>query len=102
MAAADVGLGVRFDDELLLSLNGLIDGHVAPTLHTRLTEAVDDGARYVVIDLAGVPAIDGGGQAVLAAAADRLRAVGGMLLLTFADREPAPVADASALRELFG
>jgi anti-anti-sigma regulatory factor len=100
--ASRIGVGVRLEDELLLPVFGVLDGGLAPALHAALMEATEFGSRYLVVDLSAVVAIDEGGRAVLAAAANHLAALDGMLMLALPDRDPAPIADASALRALFG
>jgi len=74
-------LSIRLDDELLVSVDGQLDGSLAPALHTELEAALAAGVRTVVIDLAAVPAVDGGGIAVLAAIAHRLEHLPGRLVL---------------------
>lgn len=78
-------LSIRLDDELLVSVDGQLDGSLAPALHTELEAALAAGVRTVVIDLAAVPAVDGGGIAVLAAIAHRLEHLPGRLVLHLPD-----------------
>jgi anti-anti-sigma factor len=74
-------LSIRLDDELLVSVEGQLDGSLAPALHTELEAALVAGVRTIVIDLVAVPAVDGGGIAVLAAIAHRLEHLPGRLVL---------------------
>jgi|SRR5215213_2183311 len=88
---------IVFDDEVLICIDGPLDGGEAPALHRSVEDARRLGVRRLVIDLAHVPSIDEAGAAVLAAAASALR---GGLVLVMADGAVATVDDAASLRAL--
>jgi anti-anti-sigma factor len=74
-------LTTRLDDELLVTVEGQLDGALAPGLHAALEAGLASGVRTFVIDLAAVPVIDGGGIAVIAAIAHQLEHLPGRLVL---------------------
>lgn len=61
---------------------GEIDIRTAPDLRAALTGVLDDGARRVVVDLAGVTFMDSSGLSVLVGAHRRLSRDGGRLEVT--------------------
>ena len=63
----------------LLTLDGVIDSHTAPTLDDRFTDLGTDGD--VTIDLAGVDFVDSSGLRSIVAAHSRLDAAGSRLYL---------------------
>jgi anti-anti-sigma factor len=85
-------------DELLLLVDGAIDGAVAPELHRHLAATDELAVGSVVVDLTGATHIDDGGIAVLAAAAHVLGARDVPLWLHLSQRRTVRVTDASALR----
>lgn len=85
-------------DELLLLVDGVVDGAVAPELHRHLSAADQLGIGSVVVDLTAASHIDEGGVAVLAAAAHVLGARDVPLWLHLSQRRTVRVTDASALR----
>jgi anti-anti-sigma factor len=85
-------------DELLLLVDGTVDGAVAPELHRQLSAADHLAVGSVVVDLAEAPHIDDGGIAVLAAAAHVLGARGVPLWLHLSHGRTVRVTDASSLR----
>lgn len=87
-------------DELLLLVDGVIDGAVAPELHRHLSAADHLSVRSVVVDLACAPHIDEGGIAVLAAAAHVLGARAVPLWLHLSHSRTVRVTDAATLRTL--
>jgi anti-anti-sigma factor len=91
-------LAFRLDDELLVCLDGQLDGMRAPALHEALEDALARGVRTFVIDLAAVSAIDGGGIAVLAAIAHRLEHLPGRLVLHLSGGRTVEVPGAGHVR----
>lgn len=85
-------------DELLLLVDGVIDGAVAPELHRHLSAADHLAVASVVVDLTAASHIDEGGIAVLAAAAHVLGARDVPLWLHLTQRGTVRVTDASSLR----
>jgi anti-anti-sigma factor len=92
-------LAFRLDDELLVRVDGQLDGALAPALHAALEEALAGGVRTFVIDLADVPAIDGGGVAVIAAIAHRLEHLPGRLVLHLPGDRTVDVPGAGHVRD---
>ena len=88
------------DDELLLLVDGVVDGAVAPELHRHLSAAEVLTVGCVVVDLTAASHIDEGGIAVLAAAAHVLGARSVPLWLHLSHGRTVRVTDASALRAL--
>ncbi len=78
---------------VLFVLYGEVDLHVAPELRDRLTSVVDEGADYVVLDLARVSFIDSMALGVVLSAMKRLRSNGGQLRVV--------VPSSSELRRIF-
>ncbi|MEU8637077.1 STAS domain-containing protein [Amycolatopsis sp. NPDC048633] len=60
---------VLFEDEIILSVDGLFDGGLAPAYHHAVEDAYAAGVRRLVVDLTMATAVDGGAAAVLAATA---------------------------------
>jgi anti-anti-sigma factor len=80
--ATDGGFEIRANfigDEAVLELHGEVDLTTAPQLRVYLDEAIDQGQRFVVLDLAGMSFMDGSGLRVIASSARRLRLTGGSL-----------------------
>ncbi|MDA3646776.1 STAS domain-containing protein [Saccharopolyspora indica] len=75
------------DDVALITVSGEIDVSTAPTLRDRLTDAVNDGAHRLVVDLTQVEFLDSTALGVLVGALKRIRAVDGdVVLVCTADR----------------
>jgi len=68
----------RYDEEgvAVLAPAGRIDMTTAPALEVAVRDAIDGGARCLLIDLGAVPYISSGGLRVLLATAKRLREPG--------------------------
>jgi len=67
------------DGRIVVTVEGEIDLSTAPRFRALVDEAIAVSAPHVVVDMARVEFCDGQGLAVLAAAAERLRATGGRL-----------------------
>jgi anti-anti-sigma factor len=65
--------------EAILTLHGEVDLTSAPELSVHLDHAIDQGRRFVVLDLAGLEFIDDSGLAVIGTSAQRLAQSGGAL-----------------------
>ncbi|OFW58847.1 MAG: hypothetical protein A2133_02125 [Actinobacteria bacterium RBG_16_64_13] len=63
----------RLGSTPLLETQGDIDHSTCRDLETAFAEAINTGARVVLLDLAQVPYVDSGGLSVLFSAARRLR-----------------------------
>lgn len=64
---------------VLLVLYGDVDLHAAPALGGRLSDVIDEGADYIVIDLSRVTFMDSMALGVLLGALKRIRPHGGQL-----------------------
>ena len=77
------GMGFRleatFGVEAVLALHGEVDLGSAPDFGAYLDWAIDQGHRFVVIDLGGLSFMDGSGLRVISGAAKRLQLSGGAL-----------------------
>jgi anti-anti-sigma factor len=91
---------VALDSEVLVRVDGPLDGSQAPALHVAAEQALAGGATFVIVDLARVPALDGGGIAVLAALAHQLAGRGGRLVLQLPDGSAVEVDGARGLNDL--
>jgi anti-sigma B factor antagonist len=66
---------------IVLALEGEADLHVAPELRQRLTSAIDDGARSLVLDLSQVTFVDSTALGIVLGGQKRIEARGGQLRL---------------------
>jgi anti-anti-sigma factor len=88
--ATDSGFEIKarfVGNEAVLEIHGEVDLTTAPQLRTYLDEAIDQGQRFVVLDLAGMGFMDGSGLRVIVGSARRLRLTGGYLSI----RSPSPM-----------
>ena len=69
------------DDDVLLSLDGEIDLSSAHLLVDSIDQAIEGGARRIVLDFSGVTFVNSTGLGAMVAATKRLRAEGGDLIL---------------------
>jgi anti-anti-sigma factor len=69
--------------EAVLALHGEVDLSSAPEFGAYLDWAIDQGHRFVVIDLGGLSFMDGSGLRVIGSAAKRLQLSGGALSVRF-------------------
>jgi anti-anti-sigma factor len=87
-AATAFGIEASFlGFEAVLTVQGEVDLGTAPELGAYLDEAIDNGHRFVVVDLSGLEFIDGSGLRVIASRAERLTLSGGALTV----RAPSPM-----------
>jgi anti-sigma B factor antagonist len=80
ISSAALGRGVQ-----IVSLGGEVDAHTAQRLDEEIADAMEDGARRVVVDLAGASFIDSTVVGVLLRAHQRLRGAEGQLVLVSDD-----------------
>lgn len=85
VAAPDTGtdFGIRVEnlgsDGAIVAVAGDADLYSAPELRDRLTSLLDDGVRYVAVDLSETTFVDSMTLGVLLGAVKRLRTSGGRL-----------------------
>jgi anti-sigma B factor antagonist len=106
--AADQGEMFRMEEErparagvVLFVLYGEVDLHVAPELRRRLTEAIEEGADYVVLDLSRVTFLDSMALGILLGALKRLRPAGGELRLVVPHSEIRRIFEITLLDQVF-
>jgi anti-sigma B factor antagonist len=80
VSTADLGGGVA-----TVAVGGEVDLHTAPALKLALGEVIDQGARYVLVDLSRATFIDSTTLGVLMGAVKRLRPAGGELAIACSD-----------------
>ena len=91
---------VLMEDEIILSVDGVFDGGLAPAYHQAVEDAYAAGVRRLVVDLTMATAVDGGGAAVLAATVAGCAARGTHLILAMPDGVEAEVTDPAQVRLL--
>ena len=69
----------------MCSVAGELDADSAETLREELTAVADQGGRHVIADLVDVTFLDSAGLELLLAAAERLKLVGGELVVVCDD-----------------
>ncbi|MGW1679345.1 STAS domain-containing protein [Saccharopolyspora sp. NPDC002376] len=69
------------DDVTLVTVSGEVDVYTSPALRERLTDAVNDGAARLIVDLTQVDFMDSTALGVLVGGMKRMRAINGDLVL---------------------
>jgi anti-sigma B factor antagonist len=87
-------------DRLVLAVRGELDLFTAPDLKQRLMDAIEGGARGVVVDLGEATAVDSTTLGVLLAAMKRLRLHGGELVVACRDAEIGRTFEITGLDEV--
>ena len=96
VSTADLGGGVA-----TVAVGGEVDLHTAPALKLALGEVIDQGARYVLVDLSRATFIDSTTLGVLVSGLKRLRANDGELSLVCSDRNIAKIFEITGLDRVF-
>jgi anti-anti-sigma regulatory factor len=91
---------VLLEDEVILSVDGVFDGGLAPAYHRAIEDAFAEGVRRVVVDLTMATAVDGGGAAVLAATAAGCAARDTHLIIAMPRGVEAEIRDPAQVRLL--
>jgi anti-sigma B factor antagonist len=105
----DLGLGMDFwitggpldATTCVFEPHGEIDLATAPHLKAALDAAMDDGARYVLVDLEDVAFLDSTGLGVLLSAERKLRARDGKVIVVCKNRRIRRVFEIAGLSEVF-
>ena len=71
--------------QLVIAVRGSVDMFGAPELKRRLVEAIDQGVREIVLDLSDAVFLDSTGLGAVLTAHKRLDALGGRLVVVWAD-----------------
>ena len=101
----DTTLAISVDERApapVVSVAGELDLTTAPELLQALTSLVDDGRRYLVVDLARLEFCDSSGLSVLVRVKNRLDEVGGEVALATPTPIVERVLEVSGLAEVFG
>jgi len=101
----DTTLVISVDDRspaAVVSVAGELDLTTAPELLQALTRLVDDGRRYLIVDLARLEFCDSSGLSVLVRVKNRLDEVGGEVALAAPTPIVERVLEVSGLAEVFG
>ena len=85
----------------VVSASGRIDAMTAPAFETSLTDLIQEGRLYLVLDLGGVEYISSAGLRVILASAKSLKSKDGMLLLANAQGPVQEVFDISGFGSVF-
>jgi anti-sigma B factor antagonist len=89
------------DGVYVVSLGGEIDLYTAPEFKQQLIEAVQAGARLIVVDLTATTFIDSTTLGILVGAVKRLRESGGELSLVCRDHNIAKIFEITGLDRVF-
>ncbi|MFI6579114.1 STAS domain-containing protein [Nocardiopsis sp. NPDC050513] len=89
------------DDVAVVTVGGEIDLYTAPQLRSGLLEALEDGARRLVIDMSRTEFCDSTGISVLLSAMKRSRDKGGDLELVAPKAAVMKVLEVTGLHEVF-
>jgi anti-sigma B factor antagonist len=89
------------DDAYIVSLGGEIDLSTAPQLEQELTGLTENGARRIVVDLAGAEFVDSTVLGVLLKALTRLHAHSGELVLVSDDLRILKIFEVTGLGRVF-
>ncbi|MDE9367799.1 STAS domain-containing protein [Luteipulveratus sp. YIM 133132] len=89
------------DGTTVVSARGEVDMYTAPMLRDALNEAIDSGARRLVLDLGGVPFMDSVGLGVLVGRHKQLETVGGGLQLVAVSEPLMRVMRITGLKTVF-
>ena len=79
------------DGVAVFVLDGSLDAAAAPGIEGALMDAIDGGARRVLVDLSGVPFVDSSGLSVLIRAFEKTREHGGRLAVAGVRESVKPV-----------
>lgn len=85
----------------VLAVHGQADLHTAPELRTAITNAVDAGARGIVVDLSEATFIDSMTLGVLLGAVKRLRPTGGKVAIVCVDPHIRRIFEITLLDKVF-
>ena len=93
--------GVRPAGVHVLAVHGDADLHTAPELRERLADAIDTGARTVVLDLTETTFLDSMALGVMIGALKRMRARDGQLRLVVTRDEVRRILEITQLHRVF-
>ncbi|MER6988429.1 STAS domain-containing protein [Saccharopolyspora hirsuta] len=88
-------------DVALITVSGEIDVYTSPALRERLTDAVHDGARRLIVDLSQVDFLDSTALGALVGGLKRMRAADGDLVLVCTAERLIKIFRITGLTEVF-
>jgi anti-anti-sigma factor len=90
-------------DALIITIRGEIDLHSSPDLRTEILSLLQQtSAKKLILNLSTVPYMDSSAIAVLVEALQRLRKVGGKVILTDLQPRVKGLLDIARLNSIFG
>jgi anti-sigma B factor antagonist len=89
------------DEHYVISLSGEVDLYTAPEFKQQLLEAIENGAREVVVDFTNTTFIDSTTLGVLVGGVKRLRSNDGQLALVCSDRNITKIFEITGLDRVF-
>jgi anti-sigma B factor antagonist len=89
------------DASYVISLAGEVDLYTAPEFKQQLIEAINQGARHVVVDFSDTTFIDSTTLGVLVGGVKRLRTNDGQLSLVCSDRNITKIFEITGLDRVF-
>jgi len=94
---------VRAGDEVaVVVLQGEVDIYSAPQFKEVMIQSIEEGAKHIVVDLAGVTFIDSTALGVLVSGAKRVRPQNGTLDIVCQDENITRIFEITGLDRIFG
>lgn len=88
-------------DTHVIDVSGELDLYSAPALKRRITDAIDDGKRQIVVDLTEATFVDSTTLGVLVGALRRLKPEGGSLSVVCPDNDVRRLFDMTGVDRIF-
>jgi anti-sigma B factor antagonist len=96
-----VQLSRTAENVVVIDLEGEIDIYTAPEFRDALLQAIDEGARRVVVDVSKVTFMDSTGLGVFVSGEKRIRPQGGLLLIVCQDETIMRIFQITGLADVF-
>ena len=90
------------DDVAVVALQGEVDIYSAPQFKEVMIQSIDEGAKHIVVDLAGVTFIDSTALGVLVSGGKRLQQTPGGLAIGCPDAKIRRILEITGLDTVFG
>jgi anti-sigma B factor antagonist len=97
----DISIERCREETVVIAVAGEVDLHSAPDLKAALLDAIDQGAREVIVDMSQATFIDSTALGVLVGGLKRLRSVEGELALVCAERSIIRIFEITGLNRAF-
>ncbi len=88
-------------DAVVLGLKGRVDHTTIQSVEQKLAKVVQEGNRYLVVDLAGLEYISSAGLRVLLTTAKKLKTSGGKIVLCSVKQYVKEILDISGFSSIF-